>query len=275
MTYAMRRAAGLSRGLVLAVFALSTLFPFYWVLVSSLKDKHQIYANPFGLPANWHWGNYADIWQTAHLSRYFWNSLFISACAVAIMLLIGAMAAYVLARREKSDWLYAYFTLGIMIPVHAILIPSFVLLKQLHLLNSHFGLILIYVVSNLSLCVFILHGFLRGIPRELEEAAAIDGYGRVRTFVSIVLPLAKPGLATVGTLGFLNCWNEYLFAYVLIGSEPSKTLTQGVMALTGQYSTDYALVCAGLVVSMLPLWLVYMLFQEQIVKGMTAGAVKG
>ncbi len=275
MTYAMRRAAGLSRGLVLAVFALSTLFPFYWVLVSSLKDKHQIYANPFGLPANWHWGNYADIWQTAHLSRYFWNSLFISACAVAIMLLIGAMAAYVLARREKSDWLYAYFTLGIMIPVHAILIPSFVLLKQLHLLNSHFGLILIYVVSNLSLCVFILHGFLRGIPRELEEAAAIDGYGRVRTFVSIVFPLAKPGLATVGTLGFLNCWNEYLFAYVLIGSEPSKTLTQGVMALTGQYSTDYALVCAGLVVSMLPLWLVYMLFQEQIVKGMTAGAVKG
>ncbi len=275
MTYAMRRAAGLSRGLVLAVFALSTLFPFYWVLVSSLKDKHQIYANPFGLPANWHWGNYADIWQTAHLSRYFWNSLFISACAVAIMLMIGAMAAYVLARREKSDWLYAYFTLGIMIPVHAILIPSFVLLKQLHLLNSHFGLILIYVVSNLSLCVFILHGFLRGIPRELEEAAAIDGYGRVRTFVSIVLPLAKPGLATVGTLGFLNCWNEYLFAYVLIGSEPSKTLTQGVMALTGQYSTDYALVCAGLVVSMLPLWLVYMLFQEQIVKGMTAGAVKG
>ncbi len=271
----MRRAAGLSRGLVLAVFALSTLFPFYWVLVSSLKDKHQIYANPFGLPANWHWGNYADIWQTAHLSRYFWNSLFISACAVAIMLLIGAMAAYVLARREKSDWLYAHFTLGIMIPVHAILIPSFVLLKQLHLLNSHFGLILIYVVSNLSLCVFILHGFLRGIPRELEEAAAIDGYGRVRTFVSIVLPLAKPGLATVGTLGFLNCWNEYLFAYVLIGSEPSKTLTQGVMALTGQYSTDYALVCAGLVVSMLPLWLVYMLFQEQIVKGMTAGAVKG
>ncbi|QTH43944.1 carbohydrate ABC transporter permease [Cohnella sp. LGH] len=275
MTYAMRRAAGLSRGLVLAVFALSTLFPFYWVLVSSLKDKHQIYANPFGLPANWHWGNYADIWQTAHLSRYFWNSLFISACAVAIMLLIGAMAAYVLARREKSGWLYAYFTLGIMIPVHAILIPSFLLLKQLHLLNSHFGLILIYVVSNLSLCVFILHGFLRGIPRELEEAAAIDGYGRVRTFVSIVLPLAKPGLATVGTLGFLNCWNEYLFAYVLIGSEPSKTLTQGVMALTGQYSTDYALVCAGLVVSMLPLWLVYMLFQEQIVKGMTAGAVKG
>ncbi len=275
MAYAMHRVTRLSRGLVLAVFALSTLFPFYWVLVSSLKDKHQIYANPFGLPANWHWGNYADIWQTAHLSRYFWNSLFVSACAVAIMLLIGALAAYVLAHREKSGWLYAYFTLGIMIPVHAILIPSFVLLKQLHLLNSHFGLILIYAVSNLSLCVFILHGFLKGIPRELEEAAAIDGYGRVRTFVSIVLPLAKPGLATVGTLGFLNCWNEYLFAYVLIGSEPSKTLTQGVMALTGQYSTDYALVCAGLVVSMLPLWLVYMLFQEQIVKGMTAGAVKG
>lgn len=269
------RPADFARHSALIVFALSTLFPFYWLLVSSFKDKHQIYERPFALPTAWHWDNYREVWNTARLYQSFWNSLGVSASAVAVLLLIGSMAAYALVRMKKSGWLFGYFTLGIMIPLHAILIPAFILLKQLHLLNQFAGLILIDVVSNLSLCIFILYGFMQTLPLELEEAAAIDGYGKVRTFWSIILPLSKPGLATMGTLGFLNCWNEYLFAFVLIREDKAKMLTQGVMSLTGQYATDYGLLSAGLAVSMIPVWLAYMVFQEQIVKGMTAGAVKG
>jgi raffinose/stachyose/melibiose transport system permease protein len=275
VSHVLKRFGGGSRIIVLIIYAVTTLFPLYWLIISSLKDKHQIYSNPFGIPTTWHWENYSHVWKTVHMSVYFKNSLIVSFCAVAGVLLFGAMASYALVRMKRGAWLHSYFTLGIIIPVHAILIPSFVLLKQLHLYDSHLGLILIYLVSNLSLGIFILYGFMRGLPRDLEEAAAIDGYGRVRIFISIILPLSKPGLATIGTLAFLNCWNEYLFAYTLIPTDRLKTLTQGVMSLTGTYATNYGLLCAGLIFSILPVWLIYLVFQEQIVKGMTAGAVKG
>jgi raffinose/stachyose/melibiose transport system permease protein len=275
VSHVLKRFGGGSRSIVLIIYAVTTLFPLYWLIISSLKDKHQIYQNPFGIPTAWHWENYSNVWKTIHMSVYFKNSVIVSFFAVAGVLLVGSMASYALVRMQRGAWLYSYFTIGIIIPVHAILIPSFVLLKQLHLYDSHLGLILIYVVSNLSLGIFILYGFMRGLPLDLEEAAAIDGYGRVRIFISIVLPLSKPGLATIGTLAFLNCWNEYLFAFTLIPTDRLKTLTQGVMSLTGQYATDYGLLCAGLIFSILPVWLMYLVFQEQIVKGMTAGAVKG
>ena len=140
-------------------------------------------------------------------------------------------------------------------------------------LNS--GLIILYAVSNLSLAIFILVGFMKSIPKEIEEAAELDGCSLPRTFFQIVFPLCRPGISTVATLAFLNCWNEYLFAYVFISSSPLKTITQGIYALKGTYNTNYGLLTAGLVMEIVPVVIAYIFFQEQVVAGMTAGAVKG
>jgi raffinose/stachyose/melibiose transport system permease protein len=185
------------------------------------------------------------------------------------------MAAYVLARKWKNPLLLAYFTLGIMIPLQAIVIPSFLIIRNIGLINTRTGLILVYTVSGLSFGIFVLTGFLRTLPCEIEEAALIDGSGFSQTFFRIILPMAKPAMASVGILSFLQYWNEYLFASVLIAKQEYKTLTQGIMALRGPYTTDYGMLTAGLALAIIPLIIVYILLQKQVIEGMTAGAVKG
>ncbi|QGQ95017.1 carbohydrate ABC transporter permease [Paenibacillus psychroresistens] len=259
----------------LSLYALTTIYPFFWIFTSSLKPNTDIFSKPFALPAHLNFANYVKVLTKAHLGTNFMNSLYICVFSVFIAVLVGSMAAYILARVKPSLILYTYFTLGIMIPIQTILIPSFILLKQFDLINTHLGLIIEYVVGRLPLTIFIMVAFMKTLPKEMEEAALIDGCGRARTFFSIVLPLSKPGLATVATLSFLDCWNEYLFAYVLISSTKLKVITQAIYALRGQYITDYGLLCAGLALMMIPVILMYILFQEQVIKGMTAGAVKG
>jgi raffinose/stachyose/melibiose transport system permease protein len=263
------------RYLVMGLFALTTIYPFFWILISSLKTNSDIFANPFGLPKILDWENYVTAWKTANIGLYLFNSAMVSFGAVLIVLIVGAMAAYVLARVSESAFLYLYFTLGIMIPVHTILIPTFVLMKNIHLYNTLIGLTLLYAVSNLSLAIFILVGFMKSIPREIEEAAIMDGAGLPRIFFQIIFPISQPALATIGMLSFLNCWNEYLFAYVLISRSDLKTITQGIFLLQGAYSTDYGPLTAGMVMAIIPVIIIYIIFQEQVIEGMTAGSVKG
>lgn len=260
---------------VLTMFSVTALFPFVWILMSSFKDKYELYGKPFSLPAVWQPGNYLNVWHTTKVGTNLLNSTMISVLSVGLILLLASMAAYVLSRVRPSKGMSLFFTLGIMIPVHAILIPTFILMKQLGLYDKQISLIIIYTVSNLSLGIFILAGFMKTLPAALEDSARIDGCSRARTFFLIIFPLSKPGLATIGTLAFLNCWNEYLFAYVLIANPELKTLTQGIMALKGQYTYDFTSLCAGLIISIVPVVVAYMLFQEQVIKGMIAGAVKG
>lgn len=263
------------RYVVMVIFALTTITPFLWLLLSSFKTNSEIYANPFGLPAHFDFDNYRTAWSAAHISQNLFNSLIISTFAVAFCLLIGAMAAYVLTRVSPNLFFYSYFTLGIMIPVHTILIPTFILMKNFHLYNTLYGMIILYAVSNLSLAIFILAGFMKSMPKEIEEAAIMDGCSLPQVFFKIILPLSKPGLATVGILTFLNCWNEYLFAYVLLSKNELKTITQAIYSLQGSYNTNYGPLTAGLVIAIVPVFLIYMIFQEQVIEGMTAGAVKG
>src|SRR5262249_37761085 len=168
-----------------------------------------------------------------------------------------------------NRWLYSYFIVGITIPVQVIIIPTFVLIRTLGLVNNLFTMVLLYSATSLPLAVFIMVGFMRGIPRELEEAAAVDGAGYVATYLRIILPMSRPALAVVGTLTFLYCWNEYLLALVVISSQPLKTLPQAIVALKGQYSVDYGLQMSGLVLAVIPVIIVYILFQEQFIKGAT------
>lgn len=261
--------------IILYSFGVICLYPFIWVFISSFKDNDEIYSRPFMLPQKWEFINYLEVWVSADIGINFFNSMFIATISVAIVVLISAMVAYVIARVYTSKLLYIFFTLGIMLPTHTMLIPTFNIIKKMGLINSMAGLILVYVGGHISLCVFILVAFIKTLPIELEESAFLDGCSRYRTFFTIILPLSKPGIATVSTLSFLFFWNEYLFSLVIISSPKLKTLTQAIADLKGVYFTEYGLLCAGLMISIIPVLIMYILFQEQVIKGMTAGAVKG
>lgn len=259
----------------LSIYAAATISPFIWVLISSLKTDNEIYANPFGLPAKLIFKNYKEAWVGAQVGQSFFNSLLYSVLSVVCVILLASMTSYVLARVRPSKWMYLFFTLGIMVPVHSVIIPLLIFLRSLGMVNTRPGIILAYIVSNLSFSIFVLVAFMRTLPKDVEEAARIDGCKRVRMFFSIIIPISKPGLATIGTFAFLNSWNDLLLSMVLTSSPHLRTLNLSCFNLRGQYVQRYALICAGLVVLIIPVSIMYMLFQEQVIKGMTAGAVKG
>jgi raffinose/stachyose/melibiose transport system permease protein len=259
----------------LIVYSLACLFPFLWSIMSSFKASDKILVYPFQVPTVWKWQNYREAWVTAKMALYFWNTAVYAILATGTLLVIAPMASYVIARVKKSNLLYLYYTLGIMIPVHTILLPSYIFVRQLHIVNTRLSIILIYIAFNLSMSIFILVGFMRSLPKELEEAALIDGCSRTRTFFDILYPLSKPGLATIGTLAFLNNWNDYLVPLIFLTNSKLKVITLGVQELRGLFLMDLGLITAGVVLSFLPVVVVYIVFQEQVIKGMTAGAVKG
>jgi raffinose/stachyose/melibiose transport system permease protein len=259
----------------LLLYSLLCLFPFLWSIMSSFKASDKILVYPFQFPVEWKWQNYREAWTTAKMALYFQNTALYSVLATGTLLIIAPMASYVIARVKKSNLLYLYYTLGIMIPVHTILLPSYIFVRQLHIVNTRLSIILMYIAFNLSMSVFILVGFMKSLPKELEEAATIDGCSRTRTFFSIIFPLSKPGLATIGTLAFLNNWNDYLVPLIFLTNSKLKVITLGVQELRGLFLADQGLITAGIVLSFLPVVVVYIVFQEQVIKGMTAGAVKG
>ncbi len=267
--------SGIFKYIVLIAFAIIDFYPFFWVLMSSFKDNIAITAEPLALPKSISFSSYIGVWTDVKIGVNFINSIIYSACGVVLIVLLSSMVAYVITRVLPSKLLYSYFTLGIMIPIHAILIPTFIIMKQLSIYNTRLGFIVLITASNLSLAIFILTSFMKSIPVELDEAAYMDGCGYFKMFYKIAFPMAKPGLATIGTLTLLNCWNEYLFAYMMLANEKIKTITQGIFALKGLYHTDYSTLCAGLMIAIIPMMAFFVIFQEQVIGGMTAGAVKG
>jgi len=262
--------------LALVLASITTLFPIVWVVMNAFRDNTQIYGNPFGWPNPVITGNFPKAFAGIHLVVTLSNSLIYSAVTVAVAVLLASMAAFYLSKMAKGNLLFTYFILGIMIPPQAILIPLFISMRNLHLLNTRPGIIIVYIVTNLSLAIFILTGFMRkGIPDELLEAAVLDGCGPVRAFFRVALPISVPGIVTVITLVFLGVWNEFLFALVMLASPLVKTLNVAVYSLRGQYMSDQGLLAAGSVILITPAIVIYILFQEQVVKGLTAGAVKG
>ena len=296
---------------ILGAWLIGVVFPMVWVLYTSAKSTPEIYQNPFGLPrlltspsaetAAALVDNYRKAWVESHFSRYFVNSVKIVGVSLALILLLGSMAAYVLARFEflGRRLVYYVFVSGLLIPMQLILIPLFFqfsdmgdaltsivapparalglgnLAVSLH--DSHAGLILIYVAASLPFTVFTLTGFFRTLPGEVREAAMMDGASEYRIFFSVMMPLAKPGLVTVAIFNFLGLWNEYLFGLVFLSSDHLKTLPLGLASISmqAQYKSDFGLLFAGLVIAMLPTLLVYVILQEKLTKGITAGALKG
>jgi ABC-type glycerol-3-phosphate transport system permease component len=273
---ARQRVAVAVKYLVLVLVSVTTLFPIVWVTMNAFRDNRQIYGNPFALPNPAIMDNFPRAFAGIHLAVTLSNSLIYSALTVVVAVLLASMTAFYLTKMAKGNLLFTYFILGIMIPPQAILIPLFISLRTVHLLNTRPGIIIVYIVTNLSLAIFILTGFMRkGVPDELLEAAVLDGCGPVRAFFRVALPISVPGIVTVITLVFLGVWNEFLFALVMLPSPFLKTLNVAVYSLRGQYTSDQGLLAAGSVILITPAVLIYILFQEQVVRGLTAGAVKG
>jgi ABC-type glycerol-3-phosphate transport system permease component len=277
----------LSRGLILALllsYAAWVIFPMVWVAYSSLKPDEAIFHDTFALPAagNIRTENYARAWHEARFADYFFNSVLVTTVSVTLIVALGAMAGYALSRfyHPLGQVIFWLFLAGLMIPAQLAVVPLFFELKQLGLLNSRAGLILVYTANGLPFAIFILTGFFRSLPRTLYEAAVIDGCSEFAAFWRVLLPLARPGLVTVAIFQFIGVWKEYFHAFMLLGGDVdggARTLPLGLanLAITAQYRSDYGMLFAGIVLVTLPILIIYLLLQRQIVKGIAAGALKG
>lgn len=263
----------------LGLFTLSVLLPLAWVLVSSLKPGADILASPWSLPNELRWANYGRAWGEAGIGRAFVNSSIVTVATLAILLPIGAMAAYVLAKYAfpGAKAILGTFLGGMMFPTFLVIVPLFLLMRDLRMLDTMHGLILVYVAYSLPFTVFVLTGFFVNLPDELAEAAMLDGCGHALTFWKVMLPLARPGIIVVGIFNAIGLWNEYGLALVLLPSESNRTLPLGIanLTMTQQYQSDWGALFAGLVIVMLPVLIVYGFFREKIHETMLAGAVKG
>jgi N-acetylglucosamine transport system permease protein len=264
---------------LLAVFAATVLFPLLWIVYSSLKSSPEIAESPWGLPRAVHWANFVNAWTDGGIGTSFLNSAIVTVCTLAILLPVGAMAAYVFAHYpfRGSKFLFGTFIGGMMVPQFLAIVPLFILLSQLSLLDTKAGLVLVYVAYSLGFTIFVLTGFFQTLPKELTEAAMIDGCGHAGAFWRVMLPLARTGLIVVGIFNGIGLWNEYPLALVLISSTEQRTLPLGIanLAMAEHYQSDWGALFAGLVIVMIPVMAVYWIFRDKIHETMLAGALKG
>ncbi|MFC0211509.1 carbohydrate ABC transporter permease [Paenibacillus chartarius] len=257
------------------VYAFLSLYPLFWMLSYSLKNNNEIFVtNTFGLPMNFRIENYVTAWSKFNVPQYFGNSLLISIATVAGTIVLSVMFSYAIARMQwrLRDTARIYLTIGMFIPIQVIMIPLAVLVRDLHLANTYFALIVPYIAFNLSFSTMVFYGFLRTIPIELEESACIDGASVYRTFFSIMLPIIQPAMATMVIFVFLSAWNEFPMALILISEESLKTLPLGLLFFQGEFTTDWGAMGAAMVIASLPTVLVYVLFSEQVERALTVGS---
>jgi len=267
---------------VLFGYLIVTVYPAIWVCYTSLKSDQEIFLSPFALPNELHWDNYRNAWVSARFSRYFFNSMLVSFISVAGTIFIGSMAAYALSRFRFAGGkaMFFIFLSGLMIPIQLSIVPLFFQMRDMQLLNTRLGLILFYIATGLPFAIFVMAGFFKSLPASLHEAAQIDGCSEWRIYWSIMLPLSRPGLITVAVFSFLGVWNEYFGAFMFMsgaGAEEYRTLPLGLanITITSQYRSDWGTAFAGLVLVMVPTLLVFIPLQRYLVKGITAGALKG
>jgi raffinose/stachyose/melibiose transport system permease protein len=253
------------------------LLPLLWLILSSLRTNLELQISPFGWPKNPQWGNYLNALKMASLPRLLVNSLVVAAVAVILNVLITTMAAYVLSREhfKGRDVIYTILTAGVLIPVIAFMVPYFTLITKMGLYNNLLALILVYTAVNIPVSTFLETGFMKSIPKEIEEAAIIDGCNFYSRFSKIIFPISKSGMVTAGTFCFTYAWNEFTMAMLLTSSVQSRTVQLGIKFFTSQFITDYSSMYAAIVVTIIPSVTIYALLHDKIIGGIAAGSVKG
>jgi raffinose/stachyose/melibiose transport system permease protein len=272
-----RVVPALARHLVLSLVSLTVLVPIGYVIIASLKTVPDFFGNPYGLPTEWAWDNYARAWDEARLSITLRNSVIVTVTAVAASTLLAAMISYGISRRDR--WLamplYVLFTGGLLVPGQMVILPLFILLRRIGLFGTLLALILPYTALGLPLGVLILTPLIATMPRELVDAGRVDGAGEWRIFARIVLPLLRPGLASVCILNGVWMWNEFFIPLVLSLNVDTQTMPVGIVSFIGTYSTEWGLVFASVVMATAPVVVAYLALSRQFISGLTAGALKG
>jgi N-acetylglucosamine transport system permease protein len=262
----------------LTIWSLIVILPMLWTVLSSFKTSEEIHSSPFSLPKHWNFENYVNAWTTAGIGDYFLNSIIVVAGALIVTMTLGSMCAYVLARFPfpGSRIIYYLMLAGLTFPIFLAIVPLFFLLQQMGLLNTLPGLIFTYAAFALPFTVFFLFSFFKALPSTIAEAAAIDGAGEWRTFFQVMLPMARPGLATVVILNFVGLWNQFLLPIALNSDESNYVLTQGMAKFASQagYSVDFGALFAAVVITVVPVLIVYMIFQRQLQGSVSQGTSK-
>lgn len=270
---------GLFINLTLWVFSLTCIFPLVWMLYSSLKEKRVFNADIMGFPKAPTFTNYERILnnQDYHLAESMFNSLRITFISILLIVIFSFIVGYILSRvRFKLNRpLYVVFLMGMLIPVHSLLVPIYVVFKSLGINDQWFTLLFPYVSFGLPIGIFLVEGFAKSIPVSLEEAAAIDGSTFSNTLWRIIFPICKPILVTVAIIQVFSCWNEFSFALVLIKDVGLQTVPLALTQFKGQFASDYPKQMAAMLLTMAPIVVLYFIFSRDIIKGMVAGAVKG
>lgn len=272
-----RILGNIGKWIVLGFFFAFTFLPLVWLLISSFKTNLELQLKPFALPEVWQFVNYANAMKISGLPRLFLNSMIVSMISTGLTMIVTSMAGFVFSR-ERFPFRQGLLNLilaGVLVPIIALMAPYFRLTNALGIYDSLWALIFTYAAINIPISTFLLYGFMRTLPRELEEAAIMDGTGFAGRYWRIILPLSKPGMVTAGTFVFLFSWNEFIYAMLLTSRPAVRTLQLGIRFFTSQFFTDYTSMFAAIVLTMVPTVIIYIVLHEQIIKGMTSGALKG
>ena len=263
---------------LLSIWSIIVIVPFLWVVLSSFKTTKEILASPFSLPAHWEFDNYAHAWTDAGIRQFFLNTVIVVGVALVLVMLLGAMCAYVLARFTfpGSRFIYYLMLAGLTFPIFLAIVPLFFVLKNLELINTLPGLIMVYVAFALPFTVFFLYAFFKTLPDDVYEAALIDGAGEWRTFFRVMLPMARPGMAAVAIFNFLGLWNQFLLP-VALNTVPNRyVLTQGMASFASQagYAVDFGALFAAVVITVVPVLIVYVIFQRRLEGSVSRGTFR-
>ncbi|ANY65450.1 ABC transporter permease [Paenibacillus sp. BIHB 4019] len=263
--------------LFLLAFAIIILLPLIFLIVTTIKDQQQFYASPLGIPSSFTGQNYSHLFDSQPMLSYFSNSITVSFSTVVLELIVSSMIAYGIYRiaNRLGLILYGIFLIGLMVPAQVNMIPIYSFMRDLGLMNSRFGLILVTVSMLLPVAVFMLTGFMRALPKEMFEAGSMDGAGEWRLYSQIALPLSAPSLAATAIFLLVSVWNDLLFPMLLLTDKAKMTLPLALLQFQGEYSTNYPGLLTGVVLISLPMLILFLLLQRYFISGMAAGSLKG
>jgi N-acetylglucosamine transport system permease protein len=272
------RAVEATSHVLLSIWSIIVIVPFLWVVLSSFKTTKEILASPFSLPAHWHFDNYAHAWTDAGIRQFFMNTVIVVGVALVLVMLLGSMCAYVLARFKFPGARFIYYLMlaGLTVPVFLAIVPLFFILKNSGLINTLPGLIIVYVAFALPFTVFFLYAFFKTLPDDVYESALIDGAGEWRAFFRIMLPMARPGIAAVAIFNFLGLWNQFLLPVALNTDLNRYVLTQGMAEFASQagYAVDFGALFAAVVITVVPVLIVYVIFQRRLEGSVSRGTFR-
>lgn len=263
--------------LCLAAVGIFQIFPIVWLFLFSFKSNQEIFSgSPFALPTEFRWENYLKVWNGG-IGVYFWNSIWITGLAIILTVILASMATFAITRMQwkYSSLVLGLFMIGLMIPIHSAIIPLFSMFLKVNLIDNPISIVITYTAYNLPITIMILLGFYYALPRELEEAAIIDGCSVHRLFFTIIVPMTFPVLSTTVIINMIYNWNEFVFVNTFISSDKFKTLTVGIQNFVGQYMTDWGAIGATLIISVLPILIAFLFFSNKVVDGLSSSAIKG